>query len=234
MLNILILCAGIGQRFKTAGYKEHKPMIDVAGVPMIERVINNLTPAYREHRFIFVTLSAMTDERLLTILRRYRATIIELPYLTGGATESAMKADNMINTDEPLLLSSCDQLVDIPVDEFIDACWKHDGGILTHPQKGNHFSYSAVEDGFITEVAERKAISTHGNIGPFFFKRGSDFVWAAKEMMAEDFRVNGEFYNAPTFNWLIKDGRKMVIHEITKEQTHMLGTPEELEAYLDH
>ena len=232
MLNIVILMAGIGRRFKVAGYKEPKPMIDVAGVPMIERVIQNLTPAYREHRFIFVTLSATTDERLLNILRSHNGTIIELPYLTDGAVESALKAENLINTDEPLLLSSCDQLVDIPVDDFIDACWSFDGGLLTHPNNKPHFSYSVVKDGLVNEVVEKKAVSTHANIGPFFFKRGSDFVLAAKEMMSDDFRVNGEYYNAPTFNWLIRGGKRIVIHEIPVSKTHLIGTPKELEAYL--
>jgi len=232
-INILIPMAGIGSRFKTAGYVDHKPLIEVAGVPMIQRVIRNLTPRYRDYQFVFVTLSAMTDERLLNILRSHRGVIIELPYLTDGAVQSALKAENLINTDEPLLLSSCDQLVDIPIDDFIDACWKYDGGILTHPQKDGHFSFSSIDkDGFVTEVAERKPISTHANIGQFFFKRGSEFVSAAKQMMAEDYRVNGEYYNAPVFNWLIRDGKKIVIHEITQKQTHILGTPEELEKYL--
>lgn len=231
-VNVLILMAGIGSRFKEAGYKEHKPMIDVGGVPMIERVIENLTPKYRDHQFVFVTLSATTDERLSKILRSHRGTIIELPYLTEGAAVSALKAENLI-TDEPLLLSSCDQLVDTPIDDFIDACWRFDGGLLTHPQKDGHFSFSKVVDGLVTEVAERKPISAHANIGPFFFKKGTDFVRAAKNMIAEDFRVNGEFCMAPCFNWLIKDGKRIVIHEITKEQTHLIGTPAELEAYLD-
>jgi len=231
-MKILVLMAGIGSRFKVAGYTDPKPLIDVGGVPMIERVIQNLTPVYRDHQFIFVTLTAMSNERLMSILRHYKGTIIELPYLTEGAVVTALKAENLINTNEPLLLSSCDQLVDIPIDDFIDACWRHDGGLLTHPQTDGHFSFSKVVDGFVTEVAERKPISIHANIGPFFFKRGTDFVRAAKQMMAEDFRVNGEYYNAPVFNWLIKDGKKIVIHEITAEQTHLLGTPEELTKYL--
>lgn len=230
-VTVLIPMAGLGKRFSDAGYKDHKPLIDVNGVSMIERVIENLTPK-GDHQFVFVTLSAMTNERLLKILRSHKGTIIELPHLTQGAVESALKAENLINTDEPLLLSSCDQLVDIPIDEFIDACWKFDGGLLTHPQTDGHFSFSKVVDGFVTEVAERKPISEHANIGPFFFKRGSDFVSAAKQMMTEDFRVNGEYYNAPVFNWLIKDGKKIVIHEIPVEATHLLGTPQELTLYL--
>jgi len=225
--------AGSGHRFRQGGYKEHKPMIDVLGKPMVERVIENLTPKYRDHHFIFVTLSSMTDERVRKILVRPNSTIIELPYITEGAVCSALKAENMINNDEPLLIASCDQLVDMDIDEFIDAGWSSDGCLLTFPSNSPTCSYVKLDrDGFATEVAEKKVISNHANIGLYFFKRGRCFE-AAKEMIADDFRVKGEFYNAPVYNWMIKKGQKVTIHEISKDKTHLLGTPEELERYIN-
>ena len=53
MLNIVIPMAGRGSRFSEAGYKLPKPLIDVAGKPMIQVVINNLTQKC-EHRYIFI------------------------------------------------------------------------------------------------------------------------------------------------------------------------------------
>ena len=44
MLNIVIPMAGAGSRFKVAGYIEPKPLIKIKGIPMIQIVINNLTP----------------------------------------------------------------------------------------------------------------------------------------------------------------------------------------------
>jgi UDP-N-acetylglucosamine diphosphorylase / glucose-1-phosphate thymidylyltransferase / UDP-N-acetylgalactosamine diphosphorylase / glucosamine-1-phosphate N-acetyltransferase / galactosamine-1-phosphate N-acetyltransferase len=52
-------------------------------------------------------------------------------------------------------------------------------------------------------------------------------------MIADDFRIKGEFYNAPVYNWMIKKGQKVTIHEISKDKTHLLGTPEELERYIN-
>lgn len=231
-MNILILMAGSGHRFRQAGYEEHKPMIDVLGKPMIERVIENLTPKYRDHNFIFVTLSSMTDESVRKAIAKSNSTIIELPYITEGSVCSALKAENMINNDEPLVVASCDQLVDIDIDEFIDASWFSDGALLTFPSKRKHCSYVKLnKDGFAVEVAEKKVISSHANIGLYFFKRGRYFVDAAKEMIEDNFRVNNEFYNAPVYNWMIKKGLKVTIHEISAEKTHLLGTPKELDDY---
>ena len=53
MLNIVIPMAGRGSRFAKAGYTEPKPLIPIHNKPMIEVVINNLTPS-QKHRFIFL------------------------------------------------------------------------------------------------------------------------------------------------------------------------------------
>jgi len=235
-ISILILMAGSGNRFRQGGYTDPKPLIDVDGKPMIERVIENLTPKYREHRFIFITLSCHMDERMQKILKRPDSTIIQLPYMTDGATESALKAENLINTDDRLLMASCDQLIDMPVDDFIDSCWFYDGAFLTYQHTGlNHsFAITKKDSDEVIRIVEKpkKVVSTHAGIGLFMYRRGKDFVQAAKEMMKEDFRVNNEYYNAPVFNWMIKKGLKVTIYEIPNEKVSMLGKPDELEAYI--
>ena len=42
MINIVIPMAGAGSRFADAGYTKPKPLIDVCGTAMIERVLDNL------------------------------------------------------------------------------------------------------------------------------------------------------------------------------------------------
>jgi len=230
MINIIVLMAGSGHRFRQAGYKECKPMIDVCGKPMIEKVIENLTPKYREHSFIFVTLSSMADKRLLSILRKPNSTIIELPYITEGATCSALKAEGLINNN-PLIIASCDQLVDIDIDEFIDFAWASDGCLLTFPSDRLHCSFTKTnKENRVVQVAEKKVISRHANIGIYWFKQGNYFIKAAKQMIQKNIRTNNEFYVAPVYNEMLD--KKITIYEIKKEQTHLLGTPDELNDYI--
>ena len=51
MNNILIPMGGKGKRFRDAGYQITKPLIDVNGKPMIQRVIENLN---LDWKFIFL------------------------------------------------------------------------------------------------------------------------------------------------------------------------------------
>ncbi len=50
-MNILIPMAGLGDRFKREGYDKPKPLIDVNGKPMIQRVVESLG---LKGRYIFV------------------------------------------------------------------------------------------------------------------------------------------------------------------------------------
>ena len=81
------------------------------------------------------------------------------------------------------------------------------------------------------EVAEKVVISDQATVGIYYFRHGSDFVRFAKQMIAKDIRVNGEFYVCPVFNELVQAGLDVYISEIEPGQMHGLGTPEDLEAF---
>ena len=53
MINVVIPMAGAGSRFQEQGYELPKPLIDVCGKPMIERVINSLNNPLLDINFIF-------------------------------------------------------------------------------------------------------------------------------------------------------------------------------------
>ena len=44
--------------------------------------------------------------------------------------------------------------------------------------------------------------------------------------------MNGEKYVAPLYDYLLSKGGAIYISDVPAERVHVLGTPEELEAYL--
>jgi NDP-sugar pyrophosphorylase family protein len=230
-MKILIAMAGSGHRFKSAGYQEHKPMIDVNGEPMIRKVIENLKSKQRDVEFIFICLSHKLDQKMLDILRSVKSTIIALPYITEGAACTALKARDLLD-DEPLIITACDQLIDEDIDDFIDSAWSYDGCLATFNNNEPSHSFSKVnKDGLVTEVAEKKVISNHANIGIYWFKKGKYFAEAADKMIAKNIRTNNEFYVAPVYNQMLD--KKVGIYEIPKDKVHLIGTPKELEIYIN-
>lgn len=230
--------AGEGSRFVAAGYEKPKPFIDVNGKPMIVRVMENL--ACNDARFILIGRKAhfvREMELVNEISAQHNATFIEIDKLTEGTACTVLFARKYINNDSPLLIANSDQLVDINMQNYIDDCFnrKLDGSILTFidPELNPKWSFAKINDEkIVVEVQEKKPISEYATVGIYLFSKGSDFVDSSIDMIINNERVNKEFYTCPVYNYLIKNGGKIGIHNILFEQMHGLGTPEDLEFFI--
>lgn len=239
MLNIVIPMAGLGSRFANAGYKLPKPLIDVDGEPMIKVVIDNLSPNC-EHRFIFVCQNEHIKQYdLITKLNSFTKNpiIIGIDGLTEGQICTVLKAKEYIDNDEPLMTANSDQWIDFDINEYLEDMSRRqlDGLIMTMKANDPKWSYAKSDvNGYVIETAEKKVISEDATVGIFNFAHGCDLVMAAEQMIAENVRVNNEFYTCPCYNYLIKEGKRIGTYSIGKEYDGMygLGIPHDLEWFL--
>jgi dTDP-glucose pyrophosphorylase len=235
-LTIVVPMAGRGSRFADAGYKDPKPLIPVKGVPMIKLVIENLRPS-RPHRFVFICQREhVRAYGLKTRLRGWApgCEIIQLDGITEGAACSVLTAEAFLD-DTPLMIANSDQYLDVSIDDYLEAMVGLDGMIMTMTAHDPKWSFVAVDPrGYATQLAEKVPISDEATVGLYNFARGRDFAAAAREMIARDLRVNGEFYVAPVYNMLIEKGAKFGIYNIGSEAAGMygLGVPADLELFL--
>ena len=242
MLNIVIPMAGAGSRFAKAGFADPKPLIPVFGKPMIQVVIDNLTPAC-DHRFIFICQRTHVKEYgLREKLARFApgAELIEIDGLTEGAACTVLKAGNLIDSRNPLMIANSDQYVDTDINQYlaIESGRHLDGLIMTMKATHPKWSFAATDNaGFVTLVAEKDPISDDATVGIYNFAHGADFVLAANQMIAKGLRVNGEFYVAPVYNEMIGQGAKIGIANIGDDQGNGMfgiGTPEDLQLFVDN
>jgi len=234
-LNVLIPMAGAGSRFAQQGYTFPKPLIEVHGKPMIEVVVNNLN---MEANFIFLVQKEHYDKYNLKYLLNLiapKCKIVLLEGMTEGAACTTLLAKEFINNDNPLVIANSDQFIEWNSNECMYAfsADQIDGGILTFEAHHPKWSYAKLDDnGFVSEVAEKKVISDNATVGVYYWKKGSDYVKYAEEMIAKNVRVNNEFYVCPVFNEAIADGKKFRIKKIAKMWG--IGTPEDLKYFLDN
>lgn len=238
MINIVIPMAGAGSRFSQAGYSKPKPFIDVAGKPMIVRVLENL--AYPKARYILIARREHMDAEpalVKEIEQTYNATFIPIGKLTEGTACTVLYARKYINNSTPLLIANSDQIVDTNIADFIDDCSERnlDGSILTFidTHRDPKWSFAKLDaNQLVTEVQEKKAISEYATVGIYFYRHGRNFVDAAIDMFIERDRVNNEYYTCPTYNYAIGLGKRIGIYNISFEAMHGIGTPEDLLIYL--
>ncbi|WP_421856324.1 glycosyltransferase family 2 protein [Marinomonas sp.] len=239
MINVVIPMAGAGSRFSEAGYEKPKPFIDVNGKPMIQRVLENLK--YPEARYILVARKDHLEKEkdlVAKIEEEFNAFFIPIENITEGTACTVLCARKFINNDDALLIANSDQIVDMDIAMFIDDCIGRgiDGSILTFVDKYKDpkWSFAKInEDDFVTEVREKVVISEYATVGVYLYSKGSAFVDAAIDMIVENDRINGEFYTCPTYNYAIKEKMLIGIYNIEPEKMHGIGTPNDLNLYLD-
>lgn len=238
-LNILIPMAGAGSRFAEAGYTFPKPLISVHHKSMIETVVDNLGIT---GKFIFIVQRAHYNKYKLDLhLRRIvpsdcEVEIVCVDGLTQGAACTALLAQELIDNDTPLLIANSDQFVQWNYLDFMYQYFDNDtidGAIVT--MSSTHPKWSFVEtdeNRNITRTAEKEPISDQATVGIYYWRKGSDFVRSANQMIQQNAKVNGEYYICPTYNWLIAEGK--IFKAFRCEKMWGLGTPEDLGHFLSN
>ena len=234
--NIVVPMAGRGSRFTEQGYTDSKPFIDVNGKPMIQRVIENLNIEFdSNYEFVIICLQEDFDKydfRIFDdIIGHTEYKVICLEDVTEGAAQTLLEAKDIIDNDTPMLSFNTDQMIDYNPKMF-EIAKQFDGYIPCFWGDSKDWSYArTLDNGYVQEVAEKKVISNNATAGYYYWKKGSDFVKYAEQMIEENSRSNGEFYVAPVYNWAIQDGKKIGICIV--DEIYELGTPEYLEEYLN-
>jgi dTDP-glucose pyrophosphorylase len=161
--------------------------------------------------------------------------IIQVDGLTEGAACTTLLAKSFIDNDEPLMIANSDQFVEWNSNECLYAFTADsvDGGIVTFKATHPKWSFAKLgTDGFVSEVAEKNPISDNATVGIYYWKKGSDYVKYAEQMITKNIRTNGEFYVAPVFNEAIGDDKKIRAKDINKMWG--IGTPEDLNYFLEN
>jgi len=234
-MKVLIPMAGEGSRFAKEGYTFPKPLIDVNGKPMIQAVVENLD---FDCEYIFLVRKSHLKKydglkETLSRITNNRLQIVEVDGLTEGAACTALLAKEYINNDEDLLIANSDQIIEYQPLNFNAMRNLTDVDAIVWTFNDVHPKWSFVKTnarGFCTEVAEKKPISDIATCGIYWYRKGSDFVKSAEQMIQKDIRVKNEFYIAPVYNELIGNGKTLIPFFVHK--MHGVGTPEDLNNYL--
>jgi dTDP-glucose pyrophosphorylase len=231
--------AGRGTRFKDTGYLTPKPLINVNGKTMIEAAVASLSI---EGNYIFVTrkyddlnINKQITEALVATKKNF--TQIQIDIDTDGPAATSLLAKEFINNSDELIIANCDQIMRWDSSCFLAAAQSniYDGILVTYYDNTGKNSYCRLDSsGNVVEVREKVQISTVASNGIHYWARGTDFIRSAEEMIKRNDRAwNGEFYVAPTYNYLIKQQLRIGVFHISKEQHCAIGVPEDLNIFLE-
>lgn len=182
-MNVIIPMGGKGERFaREAGYRFPKPLINLAGRPMIRWLIDSLD--LREGDLLFVAVPDWLDtqfgveDRLRSAYADapWSLTVVRLPFQTRGAAETAFVAASWVPPERRRLRTvslDCDTIHTGPILQTLRELPPLEGAVAYFDAPESEppiYSYLRLDsEGLVAEIVEKVPISAHANVGAYAF-----------------------------------------------------------------
>lgn len=238
-MTIVITMAGLGSRFRKAGYTVPKYMIEAHGKTLFEWSMESLSGfKMKENTCIFIVRK---EDDASEFIRNKCADmgisdvkIIEIDYLTDGQATTAMLGAKEWNKEDSLMIYNIDTYVE--AGEMNASQIAGDGFIPCFHADGDHWSFAKLDEaGKVVEVREKVRISDNCTLGAYYFKTCGLYEQLYNEYYTSDEKLEkGEKYVAPLYNYLIGKGGDVRISIVDYDKVHVLGTPEELDYFKEN
>lgn len=228
--------AGSATRFAKEGFKIPKPLIKINDMTLIEHTLSSLNI---DGNYIFVTRdfgNEIHNNELSGLLKKLcpNSTEIKISELTKGSVETCLKAIDLINNDEELIITNCDQRTDWESEDFLNFLKLNnsDGCVVTYTSDNPKNSFCEVDDqNNIIRIVEKNPVSDIALIGLHYWKKGRYFVESANKLIENLKGVNREPYVSETYNFLIDSNYKINYYPLHGNEYISLGTPQDLTIY---
>ncbi len=239
-IDVVITMGGLGSRFRKMGYNVPKYMIEAKGRTLFEWSMISLDGFRKDvDKYIFIAMKdeacdvkAFINEKCLKLgIENFY--VIILDYLTDGQATTAMLAEKYWNLQHALLIYNIDTYVE--AGEMNSDELKGDGFIPCFQAEGDHWSFVRLDsNGKVVEIKEKKRISNYCTLGAYYFKTCALYKKLYDEYYSRTQElVNGEKYVAPLYDYLLTQNGEIYISDIEPSKVHVLGTPEELQVFLN-
>ena len=240
-IDVVITMGGLGSRFRKAGYTVPKYMIEAKGKTLFEWSMISLDGYKNDvNQYIFIAMKEEGIDMEGLIKEKCQALEIDnyhlilLDYLTDGQATTATLAEKYWNKEHALLIYNIDTYVE--PGQMNSEELKGDGFIPCFKAEGDHWSFVRLdEQERVVEIKEKQRISDHCTLGAYYFKTCGLYKKLYDEYYSEEKNlVKGEKYVAPLYDYLLSKGGEIYISDVAPERVHVLGTPEELQYFLEH
>ncbi|KGD76890.1 hypothetical protein ID10_09840 [Pantoea agglomerans] len=226
MLNIIIPMSGASLYETSADFIYPKILTEINNRTLLEYSQDIFATLTEEHKSLFIVpADKLTKLALGNIIELISpsAVIIPLQGMTKGAVCSSMMAIDEIDLDEELIISSADHYINDDLQQVLDyfRSLEADAGVLTFESVHPKWSFAKANDeGFVVQTAEKNAISRNAIAGLYYFKKGSDFIEAAKELIRKDNSIDNNFYLSSSLNEMVLKGKKIVMRPLADSVYH--------------
>jgi glucose-1-phosphate thymidylyltransferase len=222
IVKVVIPLAGLGTRMRPHTHSKAKPMVRLAGRPILGHLLDWVVGPDVEEVILIISPHQTDVEEYARTATERPVRIVVQDHPRGQADAIARAAPFV---DGPVLIVFSDTLADVTFEHLADV--DADGLIYVKEiPDPSRMGIIVVEDGRIVDMIEkpRDPISHLATIGMYYFRDSPALFAAIERVLAMPPRLQGEYFLADAIKLMIEDGKLLRPHIATAwEDT---GTPE--------
>lgn len=231
-MNYLITAAGKGSRLIKKGIKPPKPLVIVNGIELLIWSLSSFDFSSKDNLYIVTQKNDRVKECLFNKIKQLFPKIslywLELEEVKNGQLITAIKAIEYFTLKGKILIHNCDTSYKIPQNlKEIDEDFF--GAIPYFISEGENWSFLKTYKGqeLISEVKEKKRISSKCSVGAYFFREADELIKLTNKYLSSiNKKLYSELYISPVYDYAIKQGKKVLAIEASHVKT--FGTLEEI------
>ena len=235
---VIITMAGMGKRFRDAGWNVPKFQIEAHGRSLFAWSMLSLRQFWAAGAHAVFVVQRQDNarafiERECATLGLAGVSIVEIDGLTDGqATTAMLGADKASDENVPMFVYNIDTFVH-PAD-LAPQDVRGDGWIPCFKGLGDGWSFAKVDADYrVTEIREKERISDWATVGLYGFSSVRLYRDLYREFFSDGRGLaKGERYIAPMYSQLLEKGFPVYVRPLPATAVIPLGTPSELEQFL--
>ncbi len=206
-MKAIIPLAGLGTRLRPHTLTKPKPLVNVAGKPVLAHILDTLQGLPIEELFFITGYLGEQIEAFVRSRYALASRFIRQDQQLGqahaiGLTKGLISGDVLIIFVDTIFEADLSRLPGI----------ESDGVVYVHEvQDPKRFGVAVLRDGYIQRLVEKphEPVSNLAVIGVYYFKDVCPLYEAIDELIARDIKTSGEYYLADAIQILIDRGAKI-------------------------
>lgn len=212
-MKAVILLAGLGTRLRPHTYSRPKPLVNVAGKPVLAHILDGMADLqFDEIIFIVGYLGDQIAKYVKDKYPHLNSRFVIQEEMRGQAHAIALTKPYI---DQDVLI--------IFGDTIWETDWNRlrrvtsDGLIYCHPVPDpRRFGVVTLDNGFVTRFVEKPQtpVSNLAVVGVYYFKAWQKLMQAIDDVLALDIQTKGEYYLADAMQRMIEQGACLEAEQI--------------------